>query len=149
MSPKKKRGLFFLFTFLSFGVTGVCVVLALQQNLTFFYAASDTLPVDKIIRLGGLVKEGSIHKTGATYQFTIHDPAGEKTISYTGLLPDLFREGQGVLAEGHWTSEKIFVAQRLLAKHDETYIPREVVDSLKKKGLWKNAREIDTSGHNS
>lgn len=110
---------------------------ALRQNITFFYSPSDILsgtselPKDKNFRLGGLVKPGSITRTGMNLNFTVTDNLHEISVTYEGIVPSLFAEGQGVVATGRMGSEGIFIASQLLAKHDENYMPPEVARSLK------------------
>jgi cytochrome c-type biogenesis protein CcmE len=114
---------------------------ALRDTITFFATpselASNPPPPGKRLRIGGLVKEGSIVKEGVLVRFEVTD--GEKSIPvrYQGMLPDLFREKQGVVAEGS-LEEGVFIARTILARHDEYYMPREVVDALKDKGVWKH-----------
>ena len=108
----------------------------------FFYSPSDLVarPIEpgRLMRLGGLVEEGSVHKAedGITTLFIITDLANTMKVSFRGQLPDLFREGQGIVAEGR-LSGGVFKADEVLAKHDETYMPPEVADALKKSGQWK------------
>lgn len=122
------------------------VLAAFRDTIVFFNSPSDViagnLAPGKRIRLGGLVEDGSIaRRDGLTVEFTVTDTANEIRVVYTGLLPDLFREGQGVVAEGSMNGEGIFVADTVLAKHDETYMPREVADALKKQGHWMGEEE--------
>lgn len=92
------------------------------------------------VRLGGLVVEGSVRRTAdGAMLFDITDGATIAQVRYDGLLPDLFREGQGVVAEGRWRPGEAFLADRVLARHDETYMPREVAEALKERGEWKGA----------
>lgn len=114
---------------------------ALRDSITFFASPSELVakpPLPgKRIRIGGLVKEGSIRKEGVIVRFAVTDGAAELPVRYEGMLPDLFREKQGVIAEG--TLENgVFLARTILAKHDEYYMPREVVDALKQQGVWKH-----------
>ncbi|MGE0340931.1 MAG: cytochrome c maturation protein CcmE [Xanthobacteraceae bacterium] len=114
---------------------------ALRDSITFFASPSELAlnppPPGKRLRIGGLVKEGSIVKEGVRVRFDVTD--GEKSIPvrYDGMLPDLFREKQGVVADGV-LEDGVFIARTILAKHDEYYMPREVVDALKDKGVWKH-----------
>lgn len=122
------------------------VLAAFRDTIVFFNSPSDViagnLAPGKRIRLGGLVEDGSIaRRDGLTVEFTVTDTANDIRVVYTGLLPDLFREGQGVVAEGSMNGEGIFVADTVLAKHDETYMPREVADALKKQGHWMGEEE--------
>lgn len=118
------------------------VMVALNDEIVFFYSPSDVLVEEKArpgerFRLGGLVKEGSIDKSGREVRFVITDTDRELPVIYAGILPDLFREGQGVIAEGTMQSGGLFAADTVLAKHDENYMPKEVADTLKEKGVWQ------------
>jgi len=119
------------------------VLAALDENLSYFYDPSNIseAPPGRSIRLGGLVEEGSVERQadGLTVTFRITDMANSIAVTYKGLLPDLFREGQGVITQGTLGPDRVFVAREVLAKHDETYMPREVADALKKSGQWKGA----------
>ena len=118
---------------------------ALGQKTSYFYMPAD-LPAAHVtpgqrIRLGGLVGSGSIARgEGLTVRFTVTDGEGSVPVRYTGILPDLFREGQGVVTEGVLGTDGVFVADSVLAKHDETYMPREVADGLKAKGVWQETQ---------
>ena len=117
------------------------VLVALRDQIVFFYSPSDIVArevaVGTPIRLGGLVKDGSWVRDGQDNSFVVTDGATDITARYTGILPDLFREGQGVVAEGSLGPDGSFVATNVLAKHDENYIPKEVVDALKASGEWR------------
>jgi cytochrome c-type biogenesis protein CcmE len=115
---------------------------ALGQKTSFFYMPADLttaqLAPGQRIRLGGLVEEHSIVKgQGAEVSFGVTDTEKSVKVSYTGLLPDLFREGQGVITEGAFGADGVFLADSVLAKHDENYMPKEVAESLKEKGVWQ------------
>jgi cytochrome c-type biogenesis protein CcmE len=115
---------------------------ALGQRTSYFYMPSDLTekPVQpgERIRLGGLVAAGSIIRgQGTKVQFAVTDATSTVNVEYEGLLPDLFREEQGVIIEGTFAADGKFVADSVLAKHDENYMPKEVADSLKEKGVWK------------
>ncbi|MEJ0094773.1 MAG: cytochrome c maturation protein CcmE [Methylocella sp.] len=118
------------------------VMFALRDNIVFFYGPSELAqkapsPGSRL-RLGGLVKQGSLQREGnQTVRFAVTDMKQEVEVTYTGLLPDLFREGQGVVAEGTLGQDNLFRADSVLAKHDERYMPREVADALKKQGVWQ------------
>ena len=117
------------------------VMFALRDEIVFFYSPTDILTESKArpgerFRLGGLVKEGSIEKSGETVRFVITDTEHEMPVTYVGILPDLFREGQGVIAAGTLSGDG-FTADTVLAKHDENYMPKEVADTLKEKGVWQ------------
>ncbi len=122
------------------GAVGL-VLTALDENISYFYQPSElsTAPPGRAIRLGGLVEEGSLKRLadGVTVEFRVTDLAETVPVTYQGLLPDLFREGQSVITEGTLGADGVFVAREVLAKHDETYMPREVVDALKKAGQWR------------
>ena len=142
LSPVQRHRLFFIC--LTVGCVAVAITLllfALRSHITYFYTPSESIPHHTIVRLGGIVKEGSVHiimdKQHPLYQFTVTDTQKEVGVTYNGLLPDLFREGQGVVVEGQLSSQETFMATKVLAKHDETYMPPEVADALKKKGLWR------------
>ena len=119
------------------GGAGALGVSALGEQATYFYAPSDALakPPAKgtAIRLGGLVMRGSVaHAGAATVAFRVTDNARDVPVRYTGIVPDLFREGQGVIAEGRFDARGVFIADTILAKHDEKYMPPEVAGSLHK-----------------
>jgi cytochrome c-type biogenesis protein CcmE len=117
------------------------VLVALRDQIVFFYSPSDVVArqvaAGTPIRLGGLVKDGSWVRAGQDNSFVVTDGATDIPARYTGILPDLFREGQGVVAEGSLGPDGSFVATNVLAKHDENYIPKEVVDALKASGEWR------------
>ncbi len=142
MTRKQKRlaviggGLAFL------GLAAGLTMFALRQEIVFFRTPTDlqtmTLRPDERVRLGGLVENGSLKKIdGNTVTFSVTDTSKAVSVRYAGLLPDLFREGQGVVAEGVMTPEGVFAADSVLAKHDENYMPKEVAESLKRQGVWQ------------
>lgn len=145
IKPKTRRLLLFL---LMGGIliAGVTLVLqALRENLIFFYTPSEfksqRTVLDKKVRLGGLIQEGSVRPRAASVSFQLTDRAENLTVFYTGVLPDLFREGQGVVVEGRWMARQgVFQATTVFAKHDETYMPQEIADALKRQGTWKGDR---------
>jgi cytochrome c-type biogenesis protein CcmE len=128
---------------LTLGVAAALVLTALEDSIVFFYSPTDLVekkaPTDQRLRVGGIVKEGSVEKSkdGVTTVFTVTDTANTVQISFRGVLPDLFREGQGIVAEGKFQESGTFTADEVLAKHDENYMPPEVADALKKAGHWK------------
>jgi cytochrome c-type biogenesis protein CcmE len=130
-------------------VLGVAVTLvlgALKDSIVFFNSPSDVVEKQiapgSRIRLGGLVKEGSVHKgDNLQVNFAVTDGKNTIQVAYQGLLPDLFREGQGVVTEGAMDRAGTFKADNVLAKHDENYMPKEVADALKKQGHWKMGDE--------
>lgn len=128
------------------------VMFALNDEIVFFYSPTDVLVEKKAangqrFRLGGLVKEDSIVKTGNSVSFIITDTEYELTATYVGILPDLFREGQGVIAEGALNASGGFNADTVLAKHDENYISKEVADTLKEKGVWQGNEANKKAGN--
>jgi cytochrome c-type biogenesis protein CcmE len=139
---RKRRRLYMVLAGMVLLSGAVALVLAaLDENLSYFYDPSNIseAPPGRSIRLGGLVEEGSVARQadGVTVTFRVTDMANSIAVTYKGLLPDLFREGQGVITQGTLGPDRVFVAREVLAKHDETYMPREVADALKKSGQWK------------
>ena len=145
MSPKKRRRLYFAIALVAAGVGGAAlVVAALKDNVLYFYSPSDIqakhVPAHVAFRIGGLVQKGSVRRgPGATVHFIVTDGKRQVPVEYTGALPDLFRDGQGVVAAGSLQSGGVFRATEVLAKHDERYMPPEVVDALKRSGRWKES----------
>ncbi|MSO71286.1 MAG: cytochrome c maturation protein CcmE [Alphaproteobacteria bacterium] len=143
MKPKRRRLYLLLAGLGGLGVATALVLKAFNDNLVFFYSPTDlktkTIPPERRMRLGGLVETGSVTREGATIRFRITDGANAVPVVYTGILPDLFREGQGVVTEGALATDGAFRAASVLAKHDENYMPREVADALKAAGQWKGA----------
>jgi cytochrome c-type biogenesis protein CcmE len=117
------------------------VLIALRDQIVFFYSPSElrerTVAAGTPIRLGGLVKEGSWSRAGEANDFVVTDGEAEMAVHFVGILPDLFKEGTGVVAEGSVTPTGGFAATNVLAKHDENYMPKEVVESLKERGEWQ------------
>ena len=139
MTPKRrKRIILILLMIAGVAVAAGFALKAFNENLMFFYTpsdvAADEAPFNHPIRVGGLVTAGSVQRQedGLTVHFDITDNAETITIRYTGILPDLFREGQGIVALGELGKDQMFVASEVLAKHDETYKPPEVADALQK-----------------
>jgi cytochrome c-type biogenesis protein CcmE len=138
VTPRKKRRLMMLLAGLVFlGLAAALVMYNLKENLTFFNSPSQLIEKppnpNQRLRIGGLVLEGSVVKEGKTVRFKVTDLTNSTDVVFTGLLPDLFREGQGVVAEGNYANG-LFTATDVLAKHDENYMPPEVADTLKKSG---------------
>ncbi len=117
------------------------IFMALRDQIVFFYSPSEihekAIAAGTPIRLGGLVKAGTWKREGETSDFVVTDGQTEMATHYVGLLPALFREGQGVVIEGSVTPEGTFAATNVLAKHDENYMPKELVEELKKRGEWQ------------
>lgn len=118
---------------------------ALGQKASYFYMPGDlataSVQPGQRIRLGGLVEKGTIVRgEGTTVAFSVTDKQKSVKVTYTGILPDLFREEQGVITEGSFGSDGVFIADSVLAKHDERYMPKEVADGLKAKGVWQESK---------
>ncbi|HSB59938.1 MAG TPA: cytochrome c maturation protein CcmE [Methyloceanibacter sp.] len=125
------------------------VLVAMRDSIVFFYTPSEVaekhLDMGQRFRLGGLVEDGSLKRgEGTTVSFIITDKRATLPVTYTGVLPDLFREGQGVVAEGALTSGGVFHADSVLAKHDEKYMPPEVAKKLKEQGVWRGDSQAGT-----
>jgi cytochrome c-type biogenesis protein CcmE len=130
-------------------VAGVLLALAagltlygLKDSVAYFYPPSEVAAKARAgerVRIGGLVEAGSVARAGGAIRFRVTDGVGAVSVSYQGDPPDLFAENEGVVAEGVWRGETVFAAERVLAKHDEQYMPREVVEALKARGEWKGA----------
>jgi cytochrome c-type biogenesis protein CcmE len=146
MNPKKRRRLAFAGALVAAGAIGaVLVITALKDNVLYFYSPSDVgtkhVAPGVSFRIGGLVKTHSVARgPGAEVRFTVTDGRAAVPVEYNGVLPDLFREGQGVIALGALDGSGEFVATQVLAKHDEKYMPPEVVDALKRSGRWKEGQ---------
>jgi cytochrome c-type biogenesis protein CcmE len=147
MNPRKRRRLYFAAALVIAGAGGAALaVSALRDNVLYFYSPSDLtakhVPPGVAFRVGGLVQKGSvIHAPHAEIRFIVTDGKAALPVSFRGVLPDLFREGQGVVASGALTSHGVFDASEVLAKHDERYMPPEVVDALKRSGRWKEGEK--------
>jgi cytochrome c-type biogenesis protein CcmE len=140
MTRKQKRISMILGGLGVLGLAAGLVLYALSDTITFFHTPSDLTETGvkpgQRIRLGGMVEDGSIKKgPGTLTTFVVTDQLGTITVSYNGILPDLFREGQGVVTEGKLQEDGTFMADTVLAKHDENYMPRELAESLKEKGV--------------
>lgn len=150
MTRKQRRSLFIVTGMAVLGIAAFLVLSALQDSIVFFYSPTDVeaknVEVGRRIRIGGLVAEGSVQRDGGTaVNFNVSDGAKTIQVNYNGLLPDLFREGQGIVAEGRLEGPGRFIADTVLAKHDENYMPAEVAESLKKQGVWKGEGDAQKS----
>jgi cytochrome c-type biogenesis protein CcmE len=149
---RKHRRLSFLAVGLALlGIAAFLVLSALDESLVFFMSPSEVManppPPDRAIRMGGLVEEGSLERAGdAVVHFRVTDLATTVPVSYEGVLPDLFREGQGVVVEGWLAADGAFTARSVLAKHDENYMPAEVADAIKNSGHWQGDDEAAADG---
>ena len=141
MSPKNARAAMILAGLGFLALAATLALIALEDNIVFFRAPSELaekpMAAGVALRVGGLVSEGSVQRDGLDVRFQITDLAHQVDVRFTGMLPDLFREGQGVVAEGRFDASGIFMADTVLAKHDETYMPPEVADALKASGRWQ------------
>ncbi|WP_026317100.1 MULTISPECIES: cytochrome c maturation protein CcmE [Ahrensia] len=142
MTRKQKRSIVIFGALGTLAVAVALVLTALSEQVTFFRTPSDLVNVipneSSRVRLGGVVVEGSVDSSsGDGVTFAVEDANAALKVRYAGILPDLFREGQGIVAEGIMGPDGTFSADTVLAKHDETYMPREVADSLKEQGYWK------------
>jgi len=143
MNRRRRRAILIAGALAVLAVAVGLVLTALRDSIVFFHTPSDltakAVPEGQRIRLGGLVAMGSVKRgQGTDVEFAITDTAEQITVRYRGVLPDLFREGQGVVTEGALEAGRIFRADTVLAKHDETYMPPEVAKALKEKGLWQH-----------
>jgi cytochrome c-type biogenesis protein CcmE len=138
MKPRTRRGLAIVAGVAALGVATLLVLNAFQSNLVFFFSpsqiAANEAPRDRAFRIGGLVEEGSLKREGntLTVHFVVTDMAQRVPVSYTGMLPDPFKEGKGVVAQGKLGPDGVFRAEQVLAKHDENYMPPEAADALEK-----------------
>jgi cytochrome c-type biogenesis protein CcmE len=137
MTPRRRRMVLVGLIVLGVGAATAFALTAFQENLLYFYSTSDVVagkaPADRTFRIGGMVTQGSVQREPGSLEvrFVLTDYAKDVTVSYSGVLPDLFREGQGIVARGRMAGKGLFVAEEVLAKHDEKYMPPEVADSLK------------------
>ena len=143
MNAKYRRLFITIIIILTLGLATKLILMALEDNIVYFYTPNDliekfgdTQNIQNKIRIGGLVLESSIKKEGEKTIFIITDRKKEVNVVFDGPLPDLFREGQGIVAEGMFQNNN-FIASEVLAKHDENYMPPEVADALKKNNVWK------------
>ena len=150
MKPRHKRLVAIAAGVAALGIAAALVLNAFQQNLVFFFTptqvAQNEAPRDRAFRIGGLVEEGSVvrEKDALTVRFKVTDTAKAIPVVYTGILPDLFKEGKGVVAQGRLGSDGTFKANEVLAKHDENYMPPEAAEALKKAHNDKAARTVVT-----
>ncbi|CAA7621858.1 periplasmic heme chaperone [Candidatus Terasakiella magnetica] len=144
MTRKQRRLYFVLLGMLALGAAVALVLTAISDSLVYFYSPTDIvtqrIPEGRRMRIGGLVEDGSVKKDGKTVTFKITDITNSLPVVYSGILPDLFREAQGVVVEGRMETDGQFHASEVLAKHDEKYMPKEVADALKKSGQWNDGK---------
>jgi cytochrome c-type biogenesis protein CcmE len=142
MKPKHQRLVFVVISMACLTVSVLLIMRTFRDNLVFFYSPSDiaaqAVAPERLIRIGGLVEAGSMKRgENGLLEFELSDGKASIHVRYQGMLPALFREGQGVVAEGYLADATHFQAKTILAKHDERYMPAEVVDALKRSGRWK------------
>ncbi|RAU22991.1 cytochrome c maturation protein CcmE [Paramagnetospirillum kuznetsovii] len=145
MTRKQRRLYFVLLGMLALGAAVALVLTAISDSLVYFYSPTDIvsqrIPEGRRMRVGGLVEADSVKKDGKTVTFKVTDITNALNVTYAGILPDLFREGQGVVVEGRMEKDGLFHAAEVLAKHDENYMPKEVADALKKSGQWNDGKK--------
>ncbi len=145
MKPRHKRGAIVLGVLAAVGVAVALVLNAFNSNLVFFYTpsqiASKEAPQGRTFRIGGLVQAGSLVRDGVTVRFLVTDTAKTVPVRYDGVLPDLFKEGKGVVAQGQLGPDGVFVAREVLAKHDENYMPPEAADAVQRADKMKARME--------
>ncbi len=151
MTRKQKRMTLIAGALIGLAIAAGLVLFALNDSIVFFHTPSDVLDkkiaAGQRIRLGGLVEQGSVKRgQGTTTEFKVTDTIHAITVEYSGVLPDLFREGQGVITEGQLLSSGGFKADSVLAKHDEKYMPPEVAKALKEKGVWREGVAPSATG---
>jgi len=146
MKPRHKRVAIIAGGLITLGVAAYLVLNAFQSNLVFFFTptqvAAGEAPKNRTFRIGGLVKPGSIKRDNLNVTFVVTDTAKDMNVSYTGILPDLFREGKGVVAQGKLADDGKFTASEVLAKHDENYMPPEAKQALDQAELKKIVKTI-------
>jgi len=138
MKARHKRLTFILFALLGIAIAGFLVLKAFKKNLVFFYTPTQIIkgeaPLNTNFRIGGLVKSGSLTRSNSSLEvhFIVTDTVNDTNITFSGILPDLFKEGKGVVAEGEMDKSGVFHATNVLAKHDENYMPPEAAEALKR-----------------
>ena len=151
MTRKQRRGVLIGTCLAVLGVAVGLVLYAMRDSIVFFYSPSEVAAMQiapgQRFRLGGLVETGSVVRgEGTTVRFVVTDKTKTLPVAYTGVLPDLFREGQGVVAEGVLEPDGVFHADSVLAKHDENYMPPEVAKKLKEQGMWRGDAQAGATG---
>ncbi|MBL0089069.1 MAG: cytochrome c maturation protein CcmE [Ideonella sp.] len=150
MKPRHKRAAIIVGALGALGVAVALVLNAFNSNLVFFYTptqiASKEAPQGRTFRVGGLVEAGSVVRDGVTVRFTVTDTAKTVPVRFEGVLPDLFKEGKGVVAQGQLGADGVFAAREVLAKHDENYMPPEAAEALKQAGSMKGQTTVVQNG---
>jgi cytochrome c-type biogenesis protein CcmE len=146
MKPRHKRASLIIGALAAIGIAAYFVLNAFQSNLVFFFTPSQVgsgeAPKNRTFRVGGLVKEGSVKRDNLTVAFIVTDTVKEVPVTYTGILPDLFREGKGVVAQGQLKGDGNFTATEVLAKHDENYMPPEAQHAMDQAALEKASKTL-------
>lgn len=144
MTPRQRRFTFIAAAIAALGLATAFVLNAFRSNLVFFFTPSQVVqgqaPQNRVFRVGGLVKQGSLRRDPTTIGFVITDTAQDLPVRYSGLLPDLFQEGKGVVAQGRLDAQGLFTASEVLAKHDENYMPPEAQHALDQASAAKAAK---------
>jgi cytochrome c-type biogenesis protein CcmE len=146
MKPRHKRAALIAGGLAAISIAAYFVLNAFQSNLVFFFTPSQVesgeAPKNRAFRIGGMVKTGSVHRDNLTVSFIVTDTLKEVPVSYTGILPDLFREGKGIVAQGQIKADGKFTASEVLAKHDENYMPPEAQHALDQAAIEKAGRTL-------
>jgi cytochrome c-type biogenesis protein CcmE len=148
MKSRQKRIVFVLLAVIAVGAAAALITVALRSNLNYFYTpsqiAAGEAPVGQLMRIGGMVEKGSLNRKDGELgmEFSVTDMKSKLIVRYEGILPDLFKEGQGTVAKGRLQENGVFLAEEVLAKHDEKYIPPEIADTMKAMQDAKNLKEL-------
>jgi cytochrome c-type biogenesis protein CcmE len=146
MKPRHKRAAIIVGALATLGIAAYLVLNAFQSNLVFFFSPSQVAageaPKNRPFRVGGLVKVGTVNRDNLTVNFVVTDTLKEVPVSYTGILPDLFREGKGVVAQGKLGTDGKFAASEVLAKHDENYMPPEAQQAMDQAQVQKTIKSL-------
>lgn len=149
MKPRHRRAALIVAGIAVLGIATALILSAFRQNLVFFYTPSDVVankaPADRLFRIGGLVETGSLHRDGVQVSFRVTDTAHAIVVTYDGILPDLFREGKGVVAQGRIGPGGTFHASEVLAKHDENYMPPDAAHALEQAEKARRTLKVPAS----
>jgi cytochrome c-type biogenesis protein CcmE len=149
MKPRHRRAVLIVAGVAVLGIATALILSAFRQNLVFFYTPSDIaankVPADRLFRIGGLVETGSLKREGVRVTFRVTDTANTVTVAYDGILPDLFREGKGVVAQGRIEQGGLFHASEVLAKHDENYMPPDAAHALEQAEKARRTLKVPAS----
>lgn len=147
MTPRRKRFAIVGGVLVAVGAAAALILNAFQSNLVFFYSPSQVAqheaPAGRSFRIGGMVENGTLQRDGTNVRFVVTDTAKSVPVRYTGILPDLFKEGKGVVAQGQ-LEDGVFVAREILAKHDENYVPPEAAEAMKRAQQGKDQKLAET-----